>query len=149
MKDKNGIEIKTGDIVEITNAAFKNDNGLYFVNHSPGDYGWCGRDHCLHKISKRGKLSKSKATGFWPIFVTINDRVKGGEARRWNSEHARIEIVKIENMDGVIAHFEETLETIRAGRQYDVWNFGEDSACVKQRDSLIAHYEAVIARIKK
>ena len=40
MFDKNGHEIKTGDIVEITGAYFKNDNGLYFVDNSPGDPNW-------------------------------------------------------------------------------------------------------------
>lgn len=43
MLDKNGVEIKTGDIVEISGAYFKNDNGLYFVTHSPGDPTWSGR----------------------------------------------------------------------------------------------------------
>ena len=42
MLDKNGVEIKTGDIVEISGAYFKNDNGLYFVTHSPGDPTWSG-----------------------------------------------------------------------------------------------------------
>ena len=30
MRDRNGIEIKSGDVVRISNAYFKNDNGLYF-----------------------------------------------------------------------------------------------------------------------
>ena len=33
MLDKNGMEIKTGMVVEIKDAFFKNDNGLYFVEH--------------------------------------------------------------------------------------------------------------------
>ena len=35
MLDKNGIEIKTGDVVEITGAYFKNDNGLYGKSLKP------------------------------------------------------------------------------------------------------------------
>ena len=58
MLDKNGIEIKTGDVVEITGAYFKNDNGFYYVEHSAGDPGWSGRDHSLRKISKRGKSAR-------------------------------------------------------------------------------------------
>ena len=54
MLDKNGVEIKTGDIVEISGAYFKNDNGLYFVTHSPGDPTWSGRDYSLKRISKYG-----------------------------------------------------------------------------------------------
>ena len=65
MLDKNGIEIKTGDIVEITGAYFKNDNGLYYVEHSAGDPDWSGSDHSLRKISKRGKSARRSA-----IFVS-------------------------------------------------------------------------------
>ena len=49
MLDKNGVEIRTGCIVEITGAYFKNDNGLYFVQRSPGDPSWSGSDYCLKK----------------------------------------------------------------------------------------------------
>lgn len=35
MTDKNNRTMKTGDVVEITGAYFKNDNGLYFVEHTP------------------------------------------------------------------------------------------------------------------
>ena len=44
MTDKNNVEIKAGDIVEITGAYFKHDNALYFVEHIPGDPGWIGGD---------------------------------------------------------------------------------------------------------
>lgn len=68
MLDKNGMEIKTGMVVEIKDAFFKNDNGLYFVEHSAGDPDWCGSDHSLRKISKRGKISQAKHNiCFWPI----------------------------------------------------------------------------------
>ena len=36
MLDKNGMEIKTGMVVEIKDAFFKNDNGLYFVETPKG-----------------------------------------------------------------------------------------------------------------
>lgn len=36
MTDKNNVEIKAGDIVEITGAYFKHDNAIYFVEHIPG-----------------------------------------------------------------------------------------------------------------
>lgn len=67
MTDKNNVEIKAGDIVEITGAYFKHDNALYFVEHIPGDPGWNGGDICLHMIGKSGKLSSTKySTCFWP-----------------------------------------------------------------------------------
>ena len=62
MLDKNGMEIKTGMGVEIKDAFFKNDNGFYFVEHSAGDPDWCGSDHSLRKISKRGKISQGSTT---------------------------------------------------------------------------------------
>ena len=33
MLDKNGVEILTGMVVEITGAYFKNDNGFWFVDN--------------------------------------------------------------------------------------------------------------------
>ena len=35
MLDKNGKEMVTGCVVEIKNAYFKTDNGLYFIEKSP------------------------------------------------------------------------------------------------------------------
>mgnify|MGYP000164000057 CR=1 FL=1 len=71
------MEIKTGMVVEIKDAFFKNDNGFYFVEHSAGDPDWCGSDHSLRKISKRGKISQAKHNlCFWPIGIFISDRFK-------------------------------------------------------------------------
>ena len=99
MLDKNGMEIKTGMVVEIKDAFFKNDNGLYFVEHSAGDPDWCGSDHSLRKISKRGKISQAKHNlCFWPIGIFISDRFKAAEARTWNKEHATIEIRTVQKL---------------------------------------------------
>lgn len=74
MTDKNGIEIKTGDIVEITGSYFKTDNGLYFVKCSDGYLDWLGSEYCLRKISKRGKISQAKKNiCVWPIAVFVSD----------------------------------------------------------------------------
>lgn len=82
MTDKNNVEIKAGDIVEITGAYFKHDNALYFVEHIPGDPGWIGGDICLHMIGKSGKLSSAKyATAFWPLKAYVSNRVKAAQAR--------------------------------------------------------------------
>lgn len=58
MVDKNGIEIKTGDIVKIEDAFFKNDNGIYFVDCSPNDPSWIGSDYSLKKNPKQEKSVK-------------------------------------------------------------------------------------------
>ena len=92
MLDKNGMEIKTGMVVEIKDAFFKNDNGLYFVEHSAGDPDWCGSDHSLRKISKRGKISQAKHNlCFWPIGIFISDRFKAAEARTRNTQQSKSE----------------------------------------------------------
>ena len=92
MNDKNNRPMKTGDVVEITGAYFKNDNGLYFVEHTPGDPNWSGRDHCLRRIKRNGELSTAKDNiCFWPISVYVNSRDKRAAANQWNQAHAEIE----------------------------------------------------------
>ena len=149
MLDKNGVEIKTGCIVRITGAFFKNDNGLYFVVHSPGDINWCGSDHCLKKISKAGKISVAKySTCFWPIGIFVNDRTKAAEAHDWNKEHAEIEVVSIENMAEVAAYFRGKATGMDETIRRNSWNFGEDSEVVKKDREIQAHYEAVAASLE-
>jgi len=148
MKDRNGIEIKTGMIVEITGAYFKTDNGFYFVDNSPGDPTWSGRDYCLHKISKRGKISTAKNhVCFWPISVFVSDRAKSAAAHRWNKEHAAIEVVSIGDMSEVVAHFRDKAENMNGSIRRASWDFGERSDIVKRYEAMKAHYEAVACSI--
>ena len=150
MTDKNGIEIKTGMIVEITGAYFKNDNGFYFVDSSPGDANWSGSDYSLHKISKRGKISTAKnRICFWPISVFVSDRAKAAEAHRWNAEHATIEVVSIENMAEVAAHFRQEANDISKRIERMIWDFGTDSPVIQKYKAMQAHYEAVALSIEK
>ena len=144
MKDKNGVEIKTGMIVEISGAYFKNDNGLYYVEHSPGDPGWCGKDHCLKKISKAGKISTAKYNiCFWPIMVTVNGP-KYYDAKRWNEEHAIIEVKPaLANMSEVAGIFREKAEGMADSIMRQAWSWGEDHPVVLQNRAIMEHYEAV------
>lgn len=149
MTDKNNIEIKTGDIVEITDAFFKTDNGLYFVTASPDDPSWSGRDHCLKKISRKGKISTAKYNiCFWPIGVFVSDRAKAAEARRWNKEHAQIEVKSVSDMAEVKAYFQARVKDCEAAIRRETWDFGEDAECVQKDKTFLAHYEAVIRRIE-
>ena len=144
MLDKNGVEIKTGAIVEITGAYFKNDNGLYFVERSPGDPSWCGRDHCLKKISRKGKISTAKYNlCFWPISVFVSDTAKRAAACRWNREHAEIEVKAVQDMGEVAAYFQAEADGLGEQLRRVVWNFGEDHPEAVQLRESIAHYEAV------
>lgn len=149
MIDKNGIEIKTGSVVEITGAYFKNDNGLYFVTASPGDPSWCGSDYSLKKISKTGKISTAKHNiCFWPIMVCVNDRMKRAEAKQWNAEHAAIEVKQIQNTGEISGYFQGKADAINKDVKQRAWRFGEDSPAVKTNRAIAAHYEAVARAVR-
>ena len=60
MLDKNGKEMVTGCVVEIKNAYFKTDNGLYFIEKSPEELGWLGSDYCLLKLKKKRSVKHRK-----------------------------------------------------------------------------------------
>lgn len=106
MKDKNGVEIRVGDTVQITGAYFKTDNGLYFVAHSSEVPGYRGSDLCLHRLCKSGSLAISKnITNFWPIHSYTNNYAKNVEAKQWNAANAKIEVVGIKNVHGIIEYF--------------------------------------------
>lgn len=94
MIDKNGIELRTGQVVEITGGFFKADNGRHVIVHSPGDAGWFGKDYCLRKVSKKDEFSHAKyATAFWPLSACTNDHFKKIEADAHNAKNAQIEVV--------------------------------------------------------
>lgn len=94
MVDKNGIEMKKGDKVMITGAYFKNDNGLWKIEHAPGDPGWYCKHYCLHRLNKNGTESTRKDNiSFWPLCVFTNSYMKRLEARAHNAEHAQIEVI--------------------------------------------------------
>lgn len=150
MTDKNGKQIRTGDIVRISNAYFKNDNGLYYVENSPGDPSWLGKDHCLKKICKSGKISTAKYNiCFWPICCFVSDRSKSAEANRWNKEHAEIEIMPpckdMTELCNMFQAFADGIEKTIFRAKYD---FGEDHPRVKQLEAQKKHYESVAEYIR-
>ena len=149
MLDKNGVEIKTGDIVEITGAFFKNDNGLYFVECSPGDPSWSGKDYCLKKISKAGKISTAKYNlCFWPILTFVSDQAKTVKAHQWNREHATIEVKEpLKDMGAVAAFFQEKANDLayEICRLTRLW--GENAEGIQRLETSKAHYEAVVQAV--
>ena len=148
MMDKNGREIKTGDVVRITGSYFKNDNSLYFVANSPGDRSWLGSDYSLHKINRNGSLSKAKYNVcFWPILVTVSDRFKAAEAQAWNKEHAAIEIIDTVDRTCIREHFEGEAEDLAARIERERWHFGDDSPIVANDREILEHYRNVAASI--
>lgn len=149
MKDKNGTEIKTGMIVEITGAYFKSDNALYLVAASPRDPSWSGKHYSLIRISKAGKISTAKyRICFWPLTAVGGSQIRRMEARRWNDEHAAIEVKQIGNMEGAIAYFREAADRAKESLQKTARLYGEADLSTEHDRALAAHYEAVIAGIK-
>lgn len=148
MTDKNNVEIKAGDIVEITGSYFKHDNALYFVEHVPGDPGWIGGDICLHMIGKSGKLSSAKySTAFWPLKAYVNDREKAARANLWNSEHAQIEVRTDINQSFVAEWFRKAADDLSVTIEWNKLHFGEDCEDVKRELKTEAHLRAVAARL--
>ena len=145
MNDKNNRTMKTGDVVEITGAYFKNDNGLYFVEHTPGDPNWSGHDHCLRRIKRNGELSTAKDNiCFWPIHAFVNSRDKRAAANQWNQEHAEIEIKTFPNTAHIAAFFTAEADSLDVTIKRYTWDFGEDCQTVKDTKETQAFYRSVV-----
>lgn len=150
MFDKNGKEIKTGDVVEITGAYFKSDNGLYFVDRTPRDPCWTGNAYCLKKICRNGQISKAKNNiCFWPIEHFVSSRDKRMEAAAWDEKNARIEVKTIHNTEGISEHFRHESRKVESEIQRLVRIWGREDEEIQAYRDLQAHYTAVAERVKK
>lgn len=147
MKDSNGIDMETGMIVKISNAFHKNDNGLYYVDHSPGDPNWCGNDHSMKKICKNGKISKSRQICFWPITSFVNDRSVRARANDWNAKNAIIEVVNGITHEHIAAEFRAKAMGMDGLIEHDSWNFGTDSNVYAQDLEIKEFYQNVADRL--
>ena len=148
MMDKNGRELKTGDVVRISHAFFANSNGLYFVEASPGDASWSGNDYSLLKICRNGRLSHGKnCVAFWPLISFCCDRDKNAVAWEWNRDHAEIEIIDTIDRSEVRAHFLKKADAMAETMENDAWRFGKDSWSYKRSETLYNHFVAVASGI--
>lgn len=94
MTDKNGVELRTGLIVEITGGFFKNDNGRYVIHHSPGDEDWHGSYYSLSKLTKKNEFSTCKYNlSSWPLAPMTNSHWTYIEAKAHNEKNAQIEVI--------------------------------------------------------
>lgn len=111
MKDKNGMEIKTGMVVRVTGGYYKCDNGLYLVEYSAGDAGWSGDCHSLSKVTKADKISTgARGTRSWPQSPSVINRAERHDINAYNAEHAEIEIASIADMTDIREHFRRRAE---------------------------------------
>lgn len=140
--------MKTGDLVQISNAYAKSHNGLYFVEHSPGDPGWLGRDYSLRRVTKSGKLSTSSySTHFWPLKTFSNNQEYCAKADAWNAEHARITPATIKDLSYIAAHFQQQAEDTKKYADRHAWDWGEDHPETQKCRTLQAFYESVVQRL--
>jgi len=92
--------MKTGDVVTVSGAYFKNDNGVYRIEHTPGDNDWLGNEYCLKKIKKDGSEVKNIYNiAFWPLSACTTNREKNRMAKIHNAEFATIEIINFQAAD--------------------------------------------------
>lgn len=149
MKDKNGREMRTGDIVKVSGAYTKRHNGLFVIEHTPGDVSWLGEDYSLQKLKKNGEYSNgSYTTQFWPLSYFSNNGEHNAAAREHDSKNATIEIVGNINTEFIIKHFEEESENSFESAKTWAWRFSEDSEVTKKEIARAEHYKKVVDYIK-
>lgn len=150
-EDKNGIKLEVGQIVKISNAYFKVDNGYYFIEHEPGAPNWIGCDYGLTRINScTGALSTGKNTcAFYPLCSFCSDKRKNAAADEWNEKNCQIEVITTIKNDSVIEFFQNELADKEKQTQRDCWNYGEESEIVKKDNVIIEYYKKVIERITK
>lgn len=150
MKDKNGKEMRTGDIVKVSGAYTKRHNGYFVIEHTPGDVSWLGEDYSLQRLKKNGEYSNgSYTTQFWPLSYFSNNKTHNELAREHDSKNATIEIVENINTEFIIANFNEKSEkSLKAAKDY-AWRFGEDSEVTKKTIAQSEHYKKVVEYIKE
>lgn len=146
MKDMNNKEIKTGDIVEIKNAYFKGDNGLWLVENTPDDPNWLGKQIGLRKICKNGKIVEKKSVGFWPIMVTVSGYEKKATAKAWNEENATIEITTVKNIEPAREYFKAEADGFRTRAEWLTIN-GFAPEVIEEAETLANYYDKVAARM--
>ena len=122
MKDSNNIDLMIGDIVEISGAYFKNQNGYYFIERDDGNA------LTLRKIGKTGKLLKSGNTvEFFPLKSFCSDPVKNREAKKHNAEFARIEKTEKVPFCGVAEYFRDQItEKEKYIKREEIYNYRGD-----------------------
>ena len=145
---KEDTPMKTGDIVQVSNAYSKSYNGLYFIQHSPGDPGWLGTDYSLRRVTKSGKLSTSSYnTHFWPLKTFSNSREYCAKADAWNAEHAQITPATVKDLSYIAAHFQQQAEDTKKYADRHAWDWGEDHPETQKFRTLQAFYESVVKQL--
>ena len=145
MQDKNGREIRTGDIVRVSGAYFKTSNGTFYVSNLD-----TGRTLWLHRIKKNGEICIPTATSTvnWPLSSYCSDRRKNALAKEHNKEHAQIEVVSDVNTWYVAEHFrEEAKKKQEAAEDIRLRNDGRGDADACEKNA--REYTAIVERLSE
>lgn len=142
MNDKNGREIRTGDIVKIDGGYFKTSNGIFYVSNLDTE-----RSLWLHRVKKNGEIcvDSASSTQSWPLSSYCSDPRKNAEARKHNAEHVTIEVVENVNTWHVAEHFRQKAAELREGAENARRRGGGDPERCEQE---AAQYEAVAERLE-
>lgn len=145
MKDSNNIEIRTGDIVQISGAYFKTSNGLFYVSDLDAD---TASRLYLHRVKKNGEICVSSASSVqsWPLSSYCSDSRKNYEAKKHNAENAKIEIVSGVNPYYVAEHFKKEADGAQERAEELQTRFG-DTEQVSACKIHAAQYRAVYERL--
>lgn len=141
MLDKNGIEIKTGDIVEVTGAQCEEYNGLFFVDDSSNkaEAAWLGSEHYLIRVTPEGKIIHSE-TGMYPIVD------ENWEDFDW-SKDTSIEIKAGIDVSEIRKYFSEKVAYKEEISKFYLSRYGDtDVYELMLRDKEL--YESVVKRLK-
>lgn len=148
IKYMNGLNLQNGDVVRISNAFQKCDNGLYVVMHCPGDVNWCGNDYSLEKIKRNGEISTAKySMQFLPLSYTSNNEMRCAQAREWDDENLIVEVVENINKEHIIEYFRE--EAHKADKQrefYEDRGYDWEKWC-KQYSNTRDFYLSIVERL--
>lgn len=147
MKDTNGIEMETGMIVEIKDAYFKNDNGLWFIDNTPGDPNWCGDEYSLHKLCKNGKPSTARhKVAFWPLCSFCSDPSRNAAAKEYNEDHAKIIVRTDITTSFLVDYFAEKAESAQKTLDWER-RMGHSPKVLAAEEKCVEHYAAVASKL--
>ena len=139
--------MKTGDVVKVSGSFSKNDNGLFWITHSPGDPGWSGSNYALQRICKNGRISTAKYShSSWPLHCYMNDQWKRACFYEHNKTHASIEVVTGVNRDSIADVFLAEIEQNKKAADYERYSF-PDSEYAAKLDARNDFLYGVITRI--
>lgn len=144
------LEAKTGDIIRISGAYSKNDNGLFVVIHSFGDADWngCEGEYWIEKLKKNGEISTAKYIGtFYPLHSYSNNREYVRKSSEWNEQNVVVEVVEGVNTSYIIDYFKNKADQAKKQKEYyNIRGYEWETWCKQYADSE-AFYNSVIERL--